>query len=150
MTRRAGQILLTLAVVAGALTGCARADGGAHADRANADRVNSDRVNSDRANSDSANSGRANTGRAGAGRAIPFELYTHCGIDEARIGSTYFEAETPLSDGSGNPPEGWGNPVQRGTMTLKSATEAVFTDDAGHEVRFRARPGADAPKRVCA
>ncbi|MER7763448.1 hypothetical protein [Streptomyces sp. NPDC097619] len=85
-----------------------------------------------------------------AHRALPFELYTHCGIDEARVGTTYFEAETPLSDGSGNPPEGWDNPVQRGTMTLESATAAVFTDEAGHEVRFRARPGATAFKRICA
>lgn len=84
------------------------------------------------------------------GREIPFDLYTHCGIDEARIGSTYFEAEVPLSDGSGNPPEGWDNPTQRGTMTLKSQTEAVFTDDAGHEVHFRARPGASDFKHICA
>ncbi|MDQ0604742.1 hypothetical protein QF037_009087 [Streptomyces canus] len=35
-------------------------------------------------------------------------------------------------------------------MTLKSETEAVFTDEAGHEVRFRARPGASTYKRVCA
>ncbi|MFB7586457.1 hypothetical protein [Streptomyces sp. NPDC056169] len=85
-----------------------------------------------------------------SGRTIPFELYTHCGIDEARIDSTYFEAETPLSDGSGNPPDGWDNPTQRGTMTLKSETEAVFTDDSGHEVKFRARPGASEFKRICA
>ncbi|MER7909011.1 hypothetical protein [Streptomyces sp. NPDC096068] len=127
MTRRAGQVLLALTVAIGALAGCAPADGNG-----------------------SAATDPVNTGRPSVGRSIPYELYTHCGIDEARIGSTYFEAETPLSDGSGNPPEGWGNPVQRGTMTLTSGTEAVFTDDAGHEVRFRARPGADAPKRVCA
>lgn len=99
-------------------------------------------------------------GTGGEGRAVPakepdrpgvpFELYTHCGIDEARIGSTYFEATTPLSDGSGNPPAGWGNPTQPGTMTLTSGREAVFTDDAGHEVRFRARPGARGFKRLCA
>lgn len=87
---------------------------------------------------------------ASSGRTIPFDLYTHCGIDEARVGSTYFEAVTPLSDGSGNPPEGWDNPTQHGTMTLKAETEAVFTDDAGHEVRFRARSGATEFKRVCA
>ncbi|MEU4096852.1 hypothetical protein [Streptomyces sp. NPDC026673] len=81
--------------------------------------------------------------------AIPFDLYTHCGIDEALVGSTYFEAETPLSGGAFNPPPGWDNPVQRGTMTLISPTEAVFTDAAGHEVRFRARVGAHEFKRVC-
>ncbi|MFF5451201.1 hypothetical protein ACFY40_08190 [Streptomyces sp. NPDC012950] len=130
MTRRAGQVLLALIVVVGALAGCAPADGGAATGRPGPDPVD--------------------TGRPGVGRSMPHELYTHCGIDGARIGPTYFEAEVPLSDGSGNPPEGWGNPVQPGTMTLTSETEAVFTDDAGHEVAFRARPGADAPERVCA
>ncbi|MFD3440426.1 hypothetical protein ACFWU3_23285 [Streptomyces sp. NPDC058685] len=86
---------------------------------------------------------------APSARTIAFQLYTHCGIDEARIGSTYFEAETPLSDGSAGPPDGWDNPYQRGRMTLTSATRAVFTDDAGHEVVFRARPDAKAFKVIC-
>lgn len=121
MAVRAGHIIFAVALVTGVLTGCAKAGPDAEAVRATP-----------------------------SGRTIPFELYTHCGIDEARIGSTYFEAETPLSDGSGNPPDGWDNPTQRGTMTVKSATEAVFTDDAGHEVTFRARPGASAFKHICA
>lgn len=83
-------------------------------------------------------------------RTVPYDLYTHCGIDEARVGSTYFEAVSPFADGSGNPPDGWGNPTQRGTMTLKPGGKAVFTDDAGHEVHFRARPGASGFKRTCA
>jgi len=52
-------------------------------------------------------------GRATTGRAMPYTLRTHCGIDEARIGATYYEAKTPLSDGSGNPPNGWGIPSRR-------------------------------------
>lgn len=89
--------------------------------------------------------------RAGATppREIAFDLYTHCGIEEARIGSTYYEAHPPLSDGSGNPPAGWENPVQPGTMTLVSGNEAVFRDDRGHEVVFRARPGATDFKQIC-
>ncbi|MEU8666271.1 hypothetical protein [Streptomyces anulatus] len=120
MLERAGQTIIALALVTGVLTGCTEAD-------------------------ESAGAGRATP----SGRTIPFDLSTHCGIDEARIGSTYFEAETPLSDGSGNPPEGWNNPTQHGTMTVKTKTEAVFTDDAGHEVKFRARPGASGFKRLC-
>ncbi|MEU1231995.1 hypothetical protein [Streptomyces sp. NPDC005828] len=121
MTQRAVQIIFALTLAAGVLAGCAQGDE------------------------------EVNTGRATPpGRTIPFDLYTHCGIDEARIGSRYFAAETPLSDGSGNPPEGWGNPYQRGTMTLTSETEAVFTDDAGHEVKFRARPGTEPSKPLCA
>ncbi|MFH9237850.1 hypothetical protein ACH4KO_21365 [Streptomyces anulatus] len=118
--RELGKPSTPLALVAGVLTGCTKADENAEAARATP-----------------------------SGRTIPFDLYTHCGIDEARIGSTYFEAETPLSDGSGNPPEGWDNPAQHGTMTLKTETEAVFTDNAGHEVKFRARPGASGFKRLC-
>ncbi|MFD4175539.1 hypothetical protein [Streptomyces anulatus] len=120
MIERAGQTIFALALVAGVLTGCAKTGESTEAVRATP-----------------------------SVRTIPFVLHTHCGINEARIGSTYFEAETPLTDGSGNPPEGWGNPAQHGTMTFKSETEAVFTDDAGHEVKFRARPGRSAFKRLC-
>lgn len=79
---------------------------------------------------------------ATVGSAQPYRIYTHCGIDEARIGSRYFEAVHPLSDGQGNPPPSWGNPYQQGTMTLLSPSKAVFRDDAGHHVQFRLRPGA--------
>src|SRR5262245_30049965 len=85
-----------------------------------------------------------------AGRpARPYQLLTHCGIDEARVGGRYFEALHPLSDGQGNPPTGWGNPFQRGTITLLSSTEALFRDHAGHRVLFRLRPGATAFKHLC-
>jgi len=60
------------------------------------------------------------TAAATAGSARPYLLYTHCGIDEARVGNRYYEAVHPLSDGHGDPPAGWGNPYQRGTMTLLS------------------------------
>ena len=41
-----------------------------------------------------------------------------------------------------NPPAGWGNPSQQGTMTLLSPARAVFRDDAGHQVLFWLRLGA--------
>lgn len=34
-----------------------------------------------------------------AGSKLPYQLYSHCGIDEARIGDRYFEAVHPLSNG---------------------------------------------------
>jgi hypothetical protein len=97
---------------------------------------------------------RSSTTAAAAAAAVggssrPYQLYTHCGIDEARIGNRYFEAVHPLSDGSGNPPPGWGNPYQQGTITLVSASEAVFRDHAGHQLRFRLRPGATRFKHLC-
>ena len=90
------------------------------------------------------------TAAATAGSARPYLLYTHCGIDEARVGNRYYEAVHPLSDGHDDPPAGWGNPYQRGTMTLLSPDEAVFRDDAGHQVLFRAQAGARSFQHVCA
>ena len=87
---------------------------------------------------------------ASAGSARPYMLYTHCGIDEARIDGRYYEAVHPLSDGQGNPPAGWGNPYQAGTMTLLPPDQAVFRDDAGHQVLFRSRPRARSFRHVCA
>jgi hypothetical protein len=84
------------------------------------------------------------------GSPQPYQLYTHCGIDEARIGNRYFEAVYPLSGGQDNPPPGWGNPYQQGTMTLLSPTEAVFRDRAGHQVLFRLHSGATGFRQVCA
>jgi hypothetical protein len=92
----------------------------------------------------------AATATPAAASPQPYQLYTHCGIDEARIGNRYFEAVHPLSDGNGNPPPGWGNPYQEGSMTLVSPTEAVFRDAAGHRVLFRLRSGATGFRHVCA
>lgn len=80
---------------------------------------------------------------------VPYSLYTHCGISEARIGATFYVADTPLDDGSGNPPAGWGNPYQAGTMRTPSPSVAIFRDDLGHVVHFHARPGAVRFLRVC-
>jgi hypothetical protein len=78
--------------------------------------------------------------RTTAPKPVPYNLYTHCGIDYAQVGNRYYEATPPLSDGSGNPPPGWGNPYQPGTMTVLSPTQAVFTDKAGHRVVFTLVP----------
>jgi hypothetical protein len=82
-------------------------------------------------------------------RSFPFDLLTHCGVDEAKIGDAYFEAEQPITGPAASAPSGWDNPYQRGPMTLLSPDTAVFHDDHGHEVRFRVRPGATAFKRLC-
>lgn len=54
-----------------------------------------------------------------------------------------------MNDGNDNPPPGWDNPSQEGTMTLVADDAAVFTDDKGHVIKFRLRPGATAFKRIC-
>jgi hypothetical protein len=80
---------------------------------------------------------------------IPFDLYTHCGIDELKLDDRYYEAVHPLSDGNGNPPKGWDNPVQKGTVQRVSVTEVEFRDRRGHRVLFRLRPQATAFTKIC-
>jgi hypothetical protein len=83
-------------------------------------------------------------------KSVPYNLYTHCGIYEAKVQGHWYLATPPLSDGNGNPPAGWGNPEQHGTMTLISAAEVVFNDPAGHRVVFRAAPATGKyPSQIC-
>ncbi|WP_281965151.1 hypothetical protein [Serinicoccus marinus] len=77
-------------------------------------------------------------------------LDTHCGIDELHVeGQWYERAQGPLDDGSGNPPDGWDNPEQMGTLTRVDETTLVFTDEVGHREEFVLRPGATEAKRAC-
>jgi hypothetical protein len=80
-----------------------------------------------------------------AGVAYPVDLLTHCGVVGTEIGGVWFAADPPLVEGAGNPPPGWDNPYQRGTLTLVTDVEAVFRDDAGHEVHLRATGDGDRP-----
>jgi len=94
-----------------------------------------------------------NPATAAANASVSYTLYTHCGIRFAKIGGRWFEADRPLSDGSGNPPPGWGNPSQPGSITMLSASVAEFRDSLGHVVRFHLvhpRAGANKPEQVCA
>jgi hypothetical protein len=78
------------------------------------------------------------------GLAYPLDLYTHCGILGTDVGGVWFAADPPLVEEYG-PPAGWGDPYQRGTLTLESGDEAVFRDDAGHEIRLRAVAESERP-----
>jgi len=80
-----------------------------------------------------------------AGVAYSVDLLTHCGVRGLDIGGVWFAADPALVEEGGHPPDGWGDPSQPGTVTMLSATEAVFTDDLGHEVRLRADESARPP-----
>ncbi len=84
------------------------------------------------------------------GSPMPYDLYTHCGIHEANIAGRWFVASDPAWDGAVGPSSDWGNPYQHGTISFRSATEAVFTDAAGHRVVFTLRPDASGPLQLCA
>jgi hypothetical protein len=82
---------------------------------------------------------------ARAGR--PYRLYTHCGIEWTKIGGMFWRAEHPLSDGNGNPPPGWGNPYQAGTLELITPTTARFESPAG-SLTFK-RTSRRQPPLIC-
>ncbi len=69
--------------------------------------------------------------RAAAYEVRPYRLLTHCGITWARIRGTFWKADHPLSDVHGNPPAGWENPYQAGTLRFTSGRTAIFTSSAG-------------------
>jgi hypothetical protein len=76
------------------------------------------------------------------GVAYPLDLYTHCGVLGTDVGGVWFAADPPLVEGAANPPAGWGNPYQPGTLTLVSTEEALFADEVGHVVRLVADDAA--------
>jgi hypothetical protein len=86
------------------------------------------------------------TGSTGSGR--PFKMYTHCGVESARIDGRWWHASPPLYDKSQiGPPAGWGDPFQNGTLTVKSAHRAVF-EALGQQVVFVPAPNNE-PVRIC-
>ena len=81
---------------------------------------------------------------------VEYVLYTHCGVESARIGDRWWHAVEPMygEDGPGTPPEGWGDPYQAGELTLHSEDKATFEAE-GDQVEFV--PAKDnRPLRVCA
>jgi hypothetical protein len=83
-----------------------------------------------------------------ASEGVPYSLYTHCGVRDVRIGDVYYVAEAPLDDGHGNPPPGWDNPYQQGTITFLEDGVVRFHDELGHVVRFRACPDVETPDNL--
>ena len=64
--------------------------------------------------------------RLEAGEEYGYILTTHCGIEWARIGGSWWRTE-PLNDGNANPPTGWDNPSHGGRLRIEDADSAVFT-----------------------
>lgn len=79
-----------------------------------------------------------------------FTLYTHWGIAELQFEDQWYErVGGVLDDGSGNPPTGWDNPEQEGTLARVDDSTLIFTDEAGYREEFVLREGATGPKRTC-
>jgi hypothetical protein len=83
------------------------------------------------------------------GEAVDYFIYTHCGVESLRIGGHWWHAVEPLygDKGPGDSPEGWGDPYQKGELTLSSEDTITF-EAKGKEVRFVPAP-RDKPIRIC-
>ena len=76
------------------------------------------------------------SGRASLGVSYQFRLYTHCGLDwptAMDFDGSFWDpvSPRPTSDGNGNPPAGYGNPYDHGTITLISPTRAHYRGSTG-------------------
>lgn len=83
-------------------------------------------------------------------QSTPYSLYTHCGILSVEVNGHTYYAQPPLGDGSGNPPPGWGNPYDDGTLTMVDVHRAKFRDPAGNTATFTDTPvGATPTIPIC-
>jgi hypothetical protein len=77
------------------------------------------------------------------GAAYAFELYTHCGLDHlVDFDASLWAVIGTADDGNGNPPEGFNNPFDEGTMTLVEGDVAEFRGQLGGVARFSRLPGS--------
>jgi hypothetical protein len=67
-----------------------------------------------------------------------YELYTHCGIQHLILGQTVYLADPVQEDGNGNPPAGWDNPLQKGSLTVREDGTATFVAKARDARELRA------------
>ena len=76
-------------------------------------------------------------------------LYTHCGVRYADFDGRKWLADPVLtSPGGANPPPGWGNPGDSGTMELVSKDRALFQSKSGKRAFFEPAP-EDYPFKLC-
>jgi len=87
--------------------------------------------------------------RAEIGVGYYLEVSTHCGVQLAAFDGRLWDASPVLGDG--NPPPGWAEPTEGGTMTLLGPDEAEFVGDGARTkvARFVSRPADAAPPAGC-
>ncbi len=83
--------------------------------------------------------GRADSGPVEHGRVYRYELYTHCGLARSHVDvdGSFWE---PVEAGpDGNPPAGFGNPTDIGTIVISAADPGhlTYTSARGIEATFR-------------
>lgn len=84
------------------------------------------------------------------GEPVTFFVYTHCGVESARIGGLWWHATEPLYGEGGegtSPPGGWGDPYQEGRLTVEAPKRATFEAE-GTRVVFEPST-TNKPVRIC-
>jgi hypothetical protein len=80
------------------------------------------------------------TGEPAIGFPYPVTVYTHCGLRHVEFDGSDWQISGVLSDGSFNPPAGFGNPMDNGTVTLITHDRATYRSQYG-ELRTLTRGG---------
>ena len=83
-----------------------------------------------------------------SGESVKFSVYTHCGVESARIGGHWWHATPPLyGESASSAPAGWDDPSQEGQLTVESSERAVFEAE-GTQVVF-VPSATNEPVRIC-
>jgi hypothetical protein len=72
-------------------------------------------------------------GQPQIGAAYRVTLNTHCGLRHVEFDGSEWGISGVLDDGSGNPPPGFANPSDEGTVTLTSPDSAVYLSELGEQ-----------------
>ena len=79
------------------------------------------------------------------GERYDYVLYTHCGVEWAPVDGVWWRTD-PLGVAIGSPPDGWGNPLDAGTLTVDDDDDtATYMSDTGIDVEFRRTDITEAP-----
>ena len=85
------------------------------------------------------------SGHASVGVPYRLQLYTHCGLDWPMAMDFDGSFWNPIAPGpapeGGNPPAGFGNPYDQGTVTLISPALAQYRSSTGAVVQWRRQAG---------
>lgn len=71
------------------------------------------------------------SGEPDTGVAYTVKIWTHCGLRLVEFDDDMWAISGVLSDGRGNPPWGFGNPFDVGTVTLTSPETAIYQSSRG-------------------
>ena len=74
------------------------------------------------------------------GKTYSFTLYTHCGVRRSYFDGRRWIVGPTLLNNDINPPPGWGNPTDEGTMELVAKNVARYTSRSGLVAEFRPLP----------